>query len=74
VVEKWLAYREENTKLLEGLVKAGFRTSVIELARRVGYKPTSPKFFQILRWKQVQAQDGRREVAVGQEIAKAETW
>jgi hypothetical protein len=73
-VEKWLRYREENPKLLEGLVKAGFRKTVMELARRVGYKPVSPRFFELLRWKQVQANDGRREVAIGQEVAAAETW
>src|SRR5262249_10558176 len=40
-VEKWLRHREENPRLLQGLVKAGFRTSVMELARRIGYKPSS---------------------------------
>jgi len=74
VVEKWLRYREENVGMLEGLVKAGFRTTVMKLARRVGYKPTSPKFFEILRWKQVQAKDGRRQVAIGKKVKKAESW
>jgi len=74
VVEKYLRYREDNPKMLEGLVKAGFRTSVMELARRVGYKPSSPKFFEILRWKQKQAEDGRREIAIGAEVKKAESW
>ena len=74
VVEKWLLYREENPKMLEGLVKKGFRTTVMELARRVGYKPTSPKFFETLRWKQVQADDGRRVLAIGATVATAETW
>jgi len=73
-VGKWLRYREDNPKMLEGLVAAGFRTSVMELARRVGYKPSTPKFFEILRWKQVQAKDGRRELAIGAEVKKAETW
>jgi len=73
-VEKWLQYREDNPKMLEGLVAAGFRTSVMELARRVGYKPSTPKFFEVLRWKQVQAKDGRRELAIGTEVKKAETW
>jgi len=74
VVEKWLRHREENPKLLEGLIKAGFRTAVMELARRVGYKPTSTRFFEVLRWKQVQADDGRRELAIGQATAAAESW
>lgn len=74
VVEKWLRYREENPKMLEGLVKAGFRTTTMKLARRVGYKPLTPKFFEILRWKQKQSADGRRNLAIGQDFGKAETW
>lgn len=73
-VEKWLRYREQNPKMLEGLIKAGFRSTVMELARRIGYKPSSTKFFEILRWKQAQAKDGRRQLAIGQEMAAAETW
>lgn len=73
-VEKWLRYREENPKMLEGLVKAGFRTTVMTLARRVGYKPTSDKFFEILRWKQKQAGDGRRDMAIGKAVEAAESW
>lgn len=72
--DKWLRYREENSKMLEGLVKAGFRSTVMELARRVGYKPTSSKFFEILRWKQVQSEDGRRALAIGQAVKAAESW
>jgi len=73
-VEKWLQYREENTKMLDGLVKAGFRQTVMELCRRVGYKPSSPKFFATLRWKQNQAADGRRELAIGAAVKAAESW
>jgi hypothetical protein len=73
-VEKWLLFREENPKLLEGLVKAGFRQTVMDLARRVGYKPTTTKFFETLRWKQAQAKDGRRTLAIGQAVEAAETW
>jgi hypothetical protein len=60
--------------MLEGLVKAGFRSTVMELARRIGYKPESPKFFEVLRWKQAQAEDGRRSIAIGTEVKAAETW
>src|SRR5271166_120325 len=74
VVEKWLLYREENPKMLEGLVKKGFRTTVMTLARRVGYKPTSQKFFETLHWKQIQAEDGHRALAIGAAVAAAETW
>lgn len=73
-VTKWLGYREANPKLLEGLVKAGFRTTVMELARRVGYKPTDNKFFETLRWKQSQAKDGRRTLAIGQAVKVADAW
>lgn len=73
-VEKWLRYREENPKMLEGLVKAGFRTTVMTLARRIGYKPTSNKFFEMLRWKQKQAEDGRRNMAIGLAVDAAESW
>jgi hypothetical protein len=73
-VAKWLAYREQNPRLLEGLVKAGFRSSVIALAGAVGYKPESPKFFQVLRWKQKQGKDGRRVIAIGEAVAAAESW
>lgn len=73
-VEKWLRYREENPKLLEGLVKAGFRTTVMTLAQHVGYKPTTPKFFAKLRWKQQQAKLGHRTIAIGEAVQAAETW
>jgi hypothetical protein len=73
-VEKWLRHREENPKLLQGLVKAGFRSTVMELACAIGYKPETPKFFEILRWKQAQAKDGRRALDIGKAVTAAETW
>lgn len=73
-IEKWLEYREGNPKMLNGLVKAGFRTSVIRLARTIGYKPRGTRFFETLRWKQVQADDGRRTLAIGDAVKAAETW
>lgn len=73
-VSKWLLYREENPKLLEGAVKAGFRSTIMELASAVGYKPTSPAFFRILRWKQKQSNDGRRTLAIGEAVSAAESW
>ena len=74
VVEKWLRYREHNPRTLEGLVKAGYRSTVQRLARRVGYKPETPAFFQTLRWRQKQAPDGRRVVGIGMEVEAAESW
>ena len=73
-VEKWLQFREENPKMLDGLVKAGFKSTVKDLARAVGYKPESPKFFEALGWSQDQAKDGRRQMLIGVEVAKGETW
>lgn len=73
-VQKWLAFREANIQVLEGLVKAGFKETVKNLARLVGYKPTTDKFFEVLRWKQTQAEDGRRALAIGKDVAKAESW
>lgn len=73
-VQKWLAFREQNPKMLEGLVKGGMRNTVIDLARRVHYKPTTEGFYEILRWKQKQATDGRRVLAIGKEVAAAESW
>ncbi len=72
--EKWLRYREENPKILEGLIKKGFRTSVKRLAERIGYRPSSQKFFTALRWKQTQAKDGRRKLAIGEAVKAAESW
>ena len=74
VVEKWLRHREDNPRLLDGLVKAGFRTTVMALCRKVGYKPSTDRFFEVLRWKQVQAKDGRRTLSIGKEVAAAESW
>lgn len=73
-VIKWLSYREENPKLLEGLVAAGFRSQVMELVRHSGYKPSSERFFEVLRWKQKQAEDGRRTLAIGKAVTAAESW
>jgi hypothetical protein len=73
-VGKWLHYREENPKLLDGLVKQGFRTSVMSLSRFVGFKPETPRYFETLHWKQTQAEDGRRTMAIGKDWAATETW
>ena len=72
-VKKWLNFREQNPKLLKGLVKSGQRTAVMQLAEFSGYKPSTPAFFSFLRWKQGQAEDGRRQV-FGEAVAAAESW
>ncbi|HEY8097451.1 MAG TPA: vWA domain-containing protein [Methylobacter sp.] len=73
-VRKWLRYREENQKLLEGLVKSGQKSAIMELSRRAGYVPESKRFFEILGWKQKQAADGHRKIAIGEEIRSKESW
>jgi hypothetical protein len=73
-VEKWLRHRERNPALLEGLVRAGFRTTVMQLARKVGYKPESARFFEVLRWRQKQAAQGHRELLLGVAPPAAESW
>jgi hypothetical protein len=73
-VEKWLQFREGNPKMLDGLIKAGFKSTVKDLARAVGYKPETPKFFEALSWAQDQAKDGRRQMLIGVEMARGETW
>lgn len=74
VVTKWLEHRERNERMLEGLVRAGYRRTVMALARRVGYRPLSPRFFELLRWKQKQAADGRRDVAIGVALSEAPSF
>ncbi len=73
-VTRWLRYREQNPKLLEGLIKSGARRSVISLACQVRYVPITSKFYQTLRWKQYQAKDGRRKIALNEKVAAAVTW
>jgi hypothetical protein len=74
VVQKWLSFREGNPKMLNGLIKGGMRKTVQDLARYAHYKPVAPKFFELLRWEQHQSKKGHRTLAIGTEIAKAETW
>ncbi len=61
---KWLQVREVNDAMLNGLVKAGYKQTIKNLARKLGYKPTNAEFFGVLGWKQSQAADGRRQVGL----------
>ena len=63
--QKWLAAREKNPALLQGLVKAGFKETIKAIARKCGYKPESQAFFEVLGWKQSQAKAGHRTVGLG---------
>lgn len=74
VAAKWLRFREQNPKVLDGLIKAGFQRSVRKLVKGIGYKPAGPDFYKKLRWNQAQASDGRRALAIGEKVDAAETW
>ncbi|MBV1859766.1 MAG: VWA domain-containing protein [Nannocystaceae bacterium] len=75
VAAKWLAYREANPAMLEGLVKAGYKETIKNIARKVGYKPLSERFFAVLGWKQKQAEDGHRALGLdGLELQKTERF
>src|SRR5437870_4056625 len=63
-VTDWLDFREANISLLEGLKKSGYAKTVQSLARMVGYKPKSKRFFEVLGWKQKQAAAGHRTVGL----------
>ena len=65
VAQKWLALREANPAMLKGLVKAGFKETIKAIARKAGYKPQSQAFFEVLGWKQKQADGGHRTVGLG---------
>ena len=63
-VTDWLEFRETNLSLLEGLKKSGYSKTVQSLARMVGYKPKSKRFFEVLGWKQKQAAEGHRTIGL----------
>ncbi|NUP04902.1 MAG: VWA domain-containing protein [Polyangiaceae bacterium] len=64
VAQRWLEIREQNPQMLMGLVKAGFKETIKKLARKIGYKPATKAFFEILGWKQKQADTGHRSVGL----------
>jgi len=63
-VTDWLEFRETNISLLEGLKKSGYTKTVQSLARMVGYRPKSKRFFEVLGWKQKQAPGGHRSIGL----------
>jgi hypothetical protein len=72
---KWLLMREQNLPMLQGLVGAGYKETIKKLARKVGYKPQSQAFFEILGWKQKQAEGGHRQIGMdGLDIQKRERF
>lgn len=73
-VRKWLEYRESNPPLLEGLIRNGMTSLVRTLCKSVKYKPQGGSFFQRLGWKQKQSKTGHRQIAIGEDVQKAESW
>jgi hypothetical protein len=72
---QWLASRERNLPLLEGLVSAGYKETIKKIARKAGYKPESQRFFEILGWAQKQSAGGHREVGLeGLELRRRERF
>lgn len=61
---RWLAIREKNPQMLQGLVKAGYKETIKNIARKAGYKPESAAFFEVLGWKQKQSSGGHRSVGL----------
>ena len=72
---RWLAIREKNLPMLQGLVKAGYKETIKNIARKAGYKPESAAFFEVLGWKQKQADGGHREIGLsGLKLQKRERF
>ncbi len=63
-VARWLAFREKNPQMLQGLVKAGYKETIKKLARKIGYRPDTQAFFEILGWKQKQSDKGHRSIGL----------
>ncbi|RYE94167.1 MAG: VWA domain-containing protein, partial [Myxococcales bacterium] len=62
--QRWLAVREQNPRMLSGLVKTGYKETIKAIARKCGYKPRSAEFFAVLGWKQRQADGGHRTLGL----------
>jgi hypothetical protein len=72
---RWLRAREQNLPMLEGLVGAGYKETIKAIARKCGYKPESPVFFELLGWRQKQTAAGHRKVGLtGLKLAKRERF
>jgi len=72
-VHKWLLYRENNPKMLAGLVKGGMGGFTKTLARKTQYKPQSDAFFEALGWAQ-KVRFGHRTVGIGKDFGSGDTY
>jgi len=71
----WLRSRELNLPLLKGLVDAGFKTTVRQIARKCGYRPQTQKFYEIIGWEQKQSSSGHRSIGlVDLKVAKRQRF
>ncbi|MBO0869447.1 MAG: hypothetical protein J2P15_12860 [Micromonosporaceae bacterium] len=72
---QWLAHRERNAWLLEGLVSTGYKETIKKLVRKCGYRPESERFFEILGWPQKQSPAGHRRIGLdGLNLTKRERF
>ncbi|MBB4931737.1 hypothetical protein F4561_002557 [Lipingzhangella halophila] len=72
---QWLAYRERNMPLLEGLVASGYKETIKRIARKCGYRPQSRRFYEVLGWPQKQAASGHRRIGLeGLELRRQERF
>lgn len=62
--QQWLAHRERNLPLLEGLVTGGYKETIKKISRKCGYRPQSQRFYEVLGWPQKQAAGGHRRVGL----------
>jgi hypothetical protein len=73
--KQWLAMRERNLPLLQGLTKSGYKETIKKIARKAGYKPQSQAFFELLGWRQKQSEAGHRSVGMGDlDLVKSERF
>lgn len=72
-VTQWLTYREANPEILQGLVRAAWKSSVRNLARLAQYRAASAAFYKTLGWAQDQSKGGHRKFAIG-EVIDVESW
>lgn len=61
---QWLGHRERNLPMLEGLVKAGYKETIKQIARKSGYRPETERFYEVLGWRQKQAAGGHRRIGL----------
>lgn len=73
--QRWLEVRETNVPIFDGLLKHGYKGTVMSIARKCRYKPQSQSFYEKLGWRQKQADGAHRTVGMGElKLAKRESF